>query len=57
MDRLHEFLNTRQRSCSNINKWPAEGAKEFYKMASTMHDSLSSDDIEAICSILENETN
>ena len=57
MDRLHEFLNTRQRSCSNINKRPAEGAKQFYKMASTMYDSLSSDDIEAICSILENETN
>ena len=38
--RLHGFLNTTQRSCSNINKRPAEGAKQFYKMARTMHDSL-----------------
>ena len=29
-EHLHGFLNTTQHSCSNINKQPAEGAKQFY---------------------------
>ena len=34
--RLHGFLSKTQRSCSNINKRPSEGAKQLYKMASTI---------------------
>ena len=57
MGLLHGFLDTTQRSRSNTNKRPAEGAKQFYKMASTMHSPLYSADLEAICSIIEDETN
>ena len=57
MDCLYGFPDTNQHSCSNINILPTEGAKQFYKMGSMMDDSPQSDDLEAICSILEDETN
>ena len=54
---LARVSHTTQLSCSNINKRSDEGAKQFYKMARTMHESLKSDDLEVTCSILEDETN
>ena len=53
----HGFHNKSQRSCPNINKRSADGAKKFCKMASILHDPLESDDLEAIRSILGDETN